>query len=285
MAYRTDLALDEAERIETPPTGVKKEEISFDGVRITRIEVCDEEGAAALHKPVGHYVTVQTGRMIAGGEPGSAAQTAVTGEVERLLPQTGAVLVAGLGNPEITPDALGPAVAGKILASRHLSGEMTRNLGLGDLRPVCAISTGVLGKTGMETGELLRGVVEQIRPAAVIAVDALASSSLSRLGCTVQISDAGIIPGSGVGNARRELSEKTLGVPVIAVGVPTVVDAATMAEDLTGQQVRGEEAARMMVTPREIDTVVISAARLVALSLNRALHPTVLPEDLMTLVG
>lgn len=285
MAYRTDLALDEAERIATPPAGVKKEELSFDGVRITRIEVCDEEGAAALHKPMGHYITVQTGRLTAAAEPGGAAQTAVTGEVGRLLPQTGAVLVAGLGNPEITPDALGPAVAGKILASRHLSGELTRNLGLGDLRPVCAISTGVLGKTGMETGELLRGVVEQIRPAAVIAVDALASSSLSRLGCTVQISDAGIVPGSGVGNARRELSEKTLGVPVIAVGVPTVVDAATMAEDLTGRQAREDAAARMMVTPREIDTVVISAARLVALSLNRALHPGVSPEDLTALVG
>ena len=144
----------------------------------------------------------------------------------------------------------------------------------------------MLGKTGIETGELLCGLVRQISPAAVVVVDALASTSLQRLGRTVQITDTGIVPGSGVGNARREISQKTLGVPVIAVGVPTVVDAATMTLELTGQEVQqGHHSAGMMVTPREIDTMIQNAAKLVALSLNRALHPTVSTEDLMALVG
>ena len=286
MPYRTDLALDEAEHISGQLEGIKKEELSFDGVRITRIKVHSQAGAAQLNKPMGHYVTVETAPLTGYVDHDGTAQIALTKELTDLLPAEGAVLVAGLGNPAITPDALGPQVAQHILASRHLSGELTRSVGLGELRGVSAVATGVLGKTGIETGELLCGLVRQISPAAVVVVDALASTSLQRLGRTIQITDTGIVPGSGVGNARREISQKTLGVPVIAVGVPTVVDAATMTLELTGQEVQqGHHSAGMMVTPREIDTMIQNAAKLVALSLNRALHPTVSTEDLMALVG
>lgn len=287
MRSRTDLAIDEHERVSGSIPGVKKEELSFENVKITRITVENSEGAEAIGKPVGRYITVETESFGRFSDMTDARQAAVTGELSRLLPPDGAVLVAGLGNTEITPDAVGPRSVGMILATRHLSGELTRKVGLGDLRAVSALSPGVLGKTGIETGELLFGVVRQIAPAAVIVIDALASNSLSRLGRTVQITDTGIIPGSGVGNARREISRKTLGVPVIAVGVPTVVDAVTLARDVF----KGEEdpsqngTADMMVTPREIDTVVENAAALIALSVNRALHPAIPAEELMALVG
>jgi len=287
MRSRTDLAIDEHERVSGSIPGVKKEELSFENVRITRITVENAEGAEAIGKPVGRYITVETESFGRFSDMTDARQAAVTGELSRLLPPDGAVLVAGLGNTEITPDAVGPRSVGMILATRHLSGELTRKVGLGDLRAVSALSPGVLGKTGIETGELLFGVVRQIAPAAVIVIDALASNSLSRLGRTVQITDTGIIPGSGVGNARREISRNTLGVPVIAVGVPTVVDAVTLARDVFkgDEECLQDGTADMMVTPREIDTVVENAAALIALSVNRSLHPAIPAEELMALVG
>ena len=174
----------------------------------------------------------------------------------------------------------------------HIRGEIARAAGLEGLRPVAVLAPGVLGQTGIETGELLAAAVEQGKPAAVIAIDALASRSLSRLGCTVQLADTGISPGSGVGNKRKELSRETLGVPVIAMGVPTVVDAMTLAADLLGE----EDAHRlltkvqpdgraMMVTPREIDMLIDRAAFLCSLAVNTALQPTLSPDDILALVS
>ena len=153
-------------------------------------------------------------------------------EIRSLLPEKGLVLVAGLGNSDITPDDLGPRTANMILATRHISEELARAVGLIGLRPVAVLAPGVLGQTGIETGELLYSIVQRLSPAALIVVDALASRRLDRLGCTLQISDTGISPGSGVGNARPHISRETMGVPVISMGVPTVVDAATLAADL-----------------------------------------------------
>ena len=150
------------------------------------------------------------------------------------------------------------------------------------------LTPGVLGQNGMETGEILLGVIQRISPAVLITVDALASRRLERLGCTVQISNTGITPGSGVGNARKEISETTMGVPVIAIGVPTVVDASTLAYDLIGRENEPKtepQGHKMMVTPREIDLLIERAARFVAFAVNKALQPQLDGEDMALLVG
>ncbi len=290
MDIRTDLALECRELAPRDCYGIESEELSVGEAKITRIHVVDHRGEEALGKPMGHYITIEVPPFSHEAVADDTRRSAVTVELNRMLPKEGAILIAGLGNSDITPDALGPKAAEKILATRHISGSLSRELGLGTLRPVSVIAPGVLGKTGMETVEIIRGAVEQIRPAAVIVIDAMASRRLSRLGCTVQLSDTGIIPGSGVGNTRKEINQKTLGVPVISLGVPTVVDAATLARDLLmkhpddileDMQTNGEQ---MMVTPREIDTVITHAADLVSLSVNCALHPHLSAELITSLV-
>ncbi len=295
MEFRTDLALENKEELGgNVPRGVTVDELSIGRARITRIRVENEEGAAALSRPKGNYITIEVPPFSDTAGEIDERLTAVSTELAKLLPEEGEILVAGLGNSDITPDALGPKAAARVLATRHISGELARSAGLGDLRKVSVVSPGVLGQTGIETGELLAGIAEKTHPAAVIAVDALASRRLSRLGCTIQISDTGISPGSGVGNHRQEISRKTLGVPVIAVGVPTVVDAATLVCDLAGAT--DEERSRlkaaveprgasMVVTPREIDLLIDRAADMVSLGINQALHPHILPEDMKMLVG
>ena len=264
------------------------EELQVGNVKITRIKVLDKAGEQAVGKPTGTYITIEGDPFSNESPIDDSRRAAVSTELTRLLPKEGAILVAGLGNSDITPDALGPKTARGILATRHIDGELSQSLGLGTLRSVSAISPGVLGKTGIETAEIIFGIVSRIKPAAVIVVDALASRRLSRLGTTVQICDSGISPGSGVGNSRCEISAKTLGVPVIAVGVPTVVDAATLAEDILSgegkQYSPTADSKNMMVTPREIDTMIDRAAGVVSMAINCSLHPHISPEDLAALV-
>ena len=210
------------------------------------------------------------------------------------MPVNGLVLVAGLGNIEITPDALGPKAASGVLATRHISGEIARSTGLDRLRAVAVINTGVTGQTGIETGELLLGVIQRVRPSAMIVIDALASRRLGRLGCTVQISDTGISPGAGVGNHRFRIDAGSMGIPVIAIGVPTVVDALTLAFDLLDidderqsvalREAVSPEGRTMVVTPKEVDLLVERAARLISLSINYALQSDMEPEDLLCLL-
>lgn len=244
-----------------------------------------ERSAQVLNRKAGTYVTAQFPPLTDNEKDLEPMACAIGEELRALLPKQGTVLVVGLGNEGITPDALGPRVARMVLATRHIGGEFARSAGLCDLRPVAVVSTGVLGNTGMESGEMAAGLCRQIAPAAVIAVDALACGSLSRLGCTIQLCDSGIAPGSGVGNNRTVLDRETLGVPVVGMGVPTVVDAVTLARDLTGTD-GGESvtpAGRvMMVTPREVDLMIARAARLVAMSINAALQPDYSPLDLIT---
>ena len=288
MQMRTDLALEQREMATELPGGIQSEELSVGVARITRIHITDEQGAAALSKPIGSYITIEVPPLSDDGVLDDDTVTAIKNELCALLPRDGVVLVAGLGNTNITPDALGPKTASGVLATRHITGELARSAGLDELRGVCVLTPGVLGQTGIETGEIISGVAEKIRPAAVIVVDALASRQLSRLGCTVQLSDAGISPGSGVGNARKEISKSTMQVPVISVGVPTVVDAATMAYDLTGAEPCEEQitprGAQMIVTPREIDLIIKRAAELVAHSINCALQASLDRETLKALV-
>lgn len=289
MDFRTDLAVEKSEALGQPlPEGVSCAEERVNGLRITRIEVRSAAGAKALGKPQGRYVTVEVPPFKRSADIPDETVGTLARELRRLLPPEGTVLVAGLGNADITPDALGPKFSALVLATRHIGPELAAAAGLGALRPVVNLVPGVLGRTGMETGELLRGAVERVQPCAVVTVDALAARRLSRLGCTVQMTDTGVTPGSGVGNARAELSPDSLGVPVIAVGVPTVVDAATLVHDFTAEPPDSplvREGADMMITPREIDLVIDRAARMLALAVNKALQPHLSTQEILLLVS
>ncbi|MCL2507869.1 MAG: GPR endopeptidase [Oscillospiraceae bacterium] len=295
MNFRTDLALERSETFGGKlPEGVKCEITEKDGAKTTVIEVTDERGEQAIGKPIGKYITVEVPPFSQSAPLFDDRIDAVTDGLKALLPKDGPVLVAGLGNDDITPDALGPKCSSLILATRHIDGELAKSAGLGELRPVACLTPGVLGKTGIETGEIIAGAVKTVKPSVVITVDALAARRLSRLGCTVQMSDTGVTPGSGVGNSRMEISSASLGVPVVAIGVPTVVDAATLASDLGYREGEGgeghgsalePEGARMMITPREIDLVIERAARMIAMAINSALQPHIPMEDIIMLVS
>lgn len=288
MNFRTDLALEVRESIKSEELdGVEHETFERADATITRIRVTDRRGEDALGKPKGEYITVQAQSFARSSRVSDELVDTVAEELSRLLPREGAVLTAGLGNTNITPDALGPEFIRGVFVTRHLKKELCDKLGLGRLRPVAAIAPGVLGQTGVETGELLLGAVKVISPSAVIVVDALAARKLERLGSTVQISDSGIVPGSGVGNSRAEISERTLGVPVISIGVPTVVDAATLARDVSGSPVKEIQKSdgEMMVTPKEIDMLIERCSALISLAVNRALQPGLSIKDLIELTN
>lgn len=287
MQYRTDLALEEREQ-RGECRGVKSEENISGDVTVNRITVENEEGERSLGKPKGCYVTIELPPLTDNAFMPDERYEAISGELGRLLPEKGTVLVVGLGNRRITPDALGPRTASQVAATRHIAEELSRTAGFDALRSCAVISPGVLGQTGIEVVDLLRSLCAQIKPAAVIVIDAMASRRLERLGCTVQISDAGISPGAGVGNNRPSISRAELGIPVVSVGVPTVVEATTLAADLTGGKSqknavspRGET---MIVTPREIDLLIDRSSRLLALSINHALHPDIDPVELLSIV-
>ncbi|MBQ4626594.1 MAG: GPR endopeptidase [Clostridia bacterium] len=286
MNFRTDLALERCEFLgKKDIEGIEIESFDAKKAKVTRIDIKNEKGARAVDKPVGRYVTVEVTPFAKHAQFIDDSFEALCDEMKRMLPEKGSVLVAGLGNIRITPDALGPKCASMIFATRHITGELLEATGLSGLRCVSAFSTGVMGETGAEASELIKGAVEMLRPDAVVTVDALAARSVMRLGNTVQMCNTGIVPGSGVGNSRKEISQKTLGVPVIAIGVPTVVDAATLVSDYSDSDEIGEEAKMMMVTPREVDLMIERAAKLTALAINCALQPGISPEDMLILTA
>ena len=295
LKRRTDLALEAAQLWQesageagTLP-GVESEESTREGYPVTTVRIRDEAGARALGKPVGRYVTL-TLDGLARREEGAfgRAARAVAGELAGLLegvPAGGLALVVGLGNRAITPDALGPKVHDHTLVTRHLVEGCPEHFG--GFRPVAALSAGVLGTTGMESGELVQAVCRRLEPACVVAVDALASRSLKRLCRTVQLSDTGIAPGSGVGNHRAALDRASLGVPVLAVGVPTVVDGATLAADLLGTAELPPlgEGRDLLVSPKDIDSQVSDLAKVIGYGIGLALHPGLRVEDLDLLLS
>ena len=237
---RTDLTVETAEelsaggRLFAPDSGVQLRESLRCGCPVTCIRVASPAGARAIGRPVGRYVTIDLRPCLARQEEltGRAAQC-LAGELRALLPPLAArdtALVVGMGNEAMTPDAVGAEALTHLLVTRHMVDAMPRRFG--HLRSVAALRTGVLAQTGVETLELIRGAVSHIRPTVVIAVDALAARSRHRLCATVQLSDAGLTPGSGVGNHRKAVDAAALGVPVIALGVPTVIDGATLCADL-----------------------------------------------------
>ena len=227
--YRTDLAVEAAAEFKQRlPHGVSMQEQTRGSARIIRIVIDTDDAARRLGRPRGRYITIETPPVCESNGADDATH-ACAAELKSLLPKSGPVLVVGLGNDRITPDALGPRAARQILATRHIPRELAARTGLGALRPVAVIAPGVLGQTGIETGEIVHSVARDLSPAAVIVIDALASRSLDRLGRTIQLADSGISPGSGVFNARRELNAATLGAPVVSIGIPTVVDGETLA--------------------------------------------------------
>lgn len=269
MSIRTDLAIESADTGDGRlPDGVFTEVDEKNGLKITTVRIDTEEASERLGRAVGKYVTIEGSFDIADA---AEVGTAISGALGDMLPK-GSVMVCGLGNTEVTPDALGPKAASRVLATRHIGPELQKQVGLGDLRPVSVMSPGVLGQTGIESAEIISAVAEDVSPDALIVVDALAARSLSRLGNTIQVSNTGIAPGAGVKNARKELSQKNLGIPVIAIGIPTVVDGATLVQDLTGADAGGK-AHNLMVTPRDVDNIVDRGASLIARGINSALQP------------
>jgi len=288
MDFRTDLALERCEFLGKKETdGIEIEEFDAKKARVSRINVTNENGEKLVGKPKGLYVTVEVAPFAKHAQFIDDSLDALVTEMRRLIPESGSVLVAGLGNMKITPDALGPKCASMIFSTRHITGELLKETGLSGLRTVSSFSTGVTGDTGAQAGEILKGLIGTLKPDAVITIDALAARSVSRLGNTVQMCSTGIVPGSGVGNARQEISEKTLGVPVIALGVPTVVDAATLIADYSGRDdiSFSEDTRNMMVTPKEVDMMIERAAKLTALAINCALQPDISPEDMLILTA
>ena len=286
IARRTDLAAEacrmwqEAAGETTKLPGVKARTEQADGFELEWVEVLDGEGEAAIGKPKGIYVSIDISPLIRREEGAfSRAAELLARKLREILKlrDGGCVLVCGLGNSAITPDNIGPAAAKQTIATRHLIEKMPEDFAA--FRPAAVIEAGVLGTTGVESAEIVKAMTEKLKPEAIIAVDALAARKMARICRSLQISDAGIVPGSGVGNARSELSKNTLGVPVIAIGVPTVVDAATLAADIMEQAgVEAESAdladfgGKMVVTPREIDTQAADCAKLIAYGINLALH-------------
>ncbi len=288
MDFRTDLALESQERFNgNSPEGIRSETYKKNKVFFTKIRVENEKGAEVIGKPVGTYITAEIPSLIETAVVDETAVTAISDELKSLLPAKGAVLVVGLGNTDITPDAIGPASVEMVLATRHITQELSKSIGLGNLRPVAGFIPGVLGKTGVETAESIKGLTETVKPGAVIVVDALAARKLRRLGNTIQMSDTGIVPGSGVGNARVAVNNDTIGVPVISIGIPTVVDAQTLVNDLTDDktEISRKENREMIITPREIDLVVERASKIIATSINKALQPHLRIDEILMLVG
>lgn len=285
FAKRTDLALEarelwqESAENTTKLAGVKAVKRKQEGYPVTAVEILDGRGSEALGKPEGTYCTLDlTAFWQRKPDFFDRAVRAVGSELKAALPPKGAALVVGLGNAAMTPDAVGPEVLSHLLITRHLIASMPRQFS--GFRPVAAFAAGVLGTTGVESAEAVKSLIKTVQPDFVIAVDALASRRMGRVCNTVQLSDTGILPGSGVGNQRMALNKKTLGVPVFAVGVPTVVDAATLCADLleeSGITDFDEKKLRsknkgMTVTPRDIDAQVRDLSKVIGYGIDWALQ-------------
>ena len=320
FSVRTDLAIEarelaqqnaqEADRLDGVDVSTKEDPDYF----LTHVRIHSEEGSRLMGKPKGDYITLESEKLKENDVECHEKIIKVLAENIRSLVKFGeddCILVAGLGNWNITPDALGPKVVSKILVTRHLQGTLPEEIEE-TVRPVAAVSPGVMGITGIETGEILKGIVDKLHPSLLIAIDALAARRSNRINAAIQMSDTGVAPGAGVGNQRMMLDKESLGIPVIAIGVPTVVDAATLVNDTmdrileemmqqtekgsafyqTLQSLEQEEkyhmiadilgpyTGNMFVTPKEVDAVVDRLANIIANSINIAIHPGVTMEDI-----
>ena len=309
--FRTDLALErrdlykKANKVENEIDGIEstKEEIN-EKISVEKVKITNEQGEKAIGKPIGNYITIDIKNLkIAQEEDIQKASEVLSDElktlIEKHVQKEDDIIVLGLGNIYVTPDSLGPKVINEIDVTRHLLKYAPEYLEKGT-RPVSAIAPGVLGTTGIETVEILKGVVDNTHPKLVIVIDALASRSIERISSTVQLSDTGIIPGGGVGNARSEISKKTLGIPVIAIGIPTVVETAVLVNDSLNlfieklqkeaksndylNQIKDEDNYEeikealvpqdynLIVTPKEIDDLIENMKDIIARGINFAIN-------------
>lgn len=320
FSVRTDLAIEAQELAQQTTTkhhdldGVSVYTKETSDYTITTVHILNETGSEVMGKPKGTYITIESEGL---KENDTLCHEAITKVMAKALSElakpkeNAVVLVVGLGNWNITPDALGPKVVSKVLVTRHLRDTLPQQI-IEKMRPVAAVSPGVMGITGIETGEIVKGITEKLKPDLVIAIDALAARKTSRINAAIQLSDTGIAPGAGIGNKRKLLNEETLGVPVIAVGVPTVVDAATLVNDtmdkmLSAMREQTEEtnpfyqmltdmeteekytlitellnpyAENMFVTPKEVDAVIERLSRIIANAINVCLQPQITLEDM-----
>ena len=307
--FRTDLASErrdiyqKANKLSDEIDGIEstKEEIN-ENIKVERVKITNENGEKAIGKPIGNYITIDVKKLkIAQEEEIAKAAETLSNELRKIIDlhvdKKGEMLIVGLGNIYVTPDSLGPKVINEIDVTRHLINYLPQYVEEGT-RMVSAISPGVLGTTGIETVEILKGIVDNINPKLVVVIDALASRSIERISSTVQISDTGIVPGAGVGNTRSEISQKTLGIPVIAIGIPTVVETAVLVNDsldLFIEKLQNEAKSNeylnklkeqdnyetikealipndynMIVTPKEIDDLIENMKDVVARGINFA---------------
>lgn len=286
MGIRTDLALEAAQQLTktAPIEGISKNEYRKADLNIVEINVETESAAESLGKPIGKYITIQS-ELSFENHPDNFNERVdiLAEEINKLCQNKNNILVVGLGNKNITPDSLGPEVADQTFATRHIK-QLAEDVDTSNLSTVSVIKTGVLGTTGIESSETVEAVCKMIKPTAVIVIDALACSEISHLGTTIQLCDTGISPGSGVENARKELSEQTIGTKVVAIGVPTVADMQTISEYVFDTPAPDKEMCNMMVTPRTIDKLIMRVSRLIAMGINRAFHSNLSIEDITSLV-
>lgn len=307
MDIRTDLAIElhakaVSELKGNDIDGIEIEEKKFNEYKLTRIKIINEKGEKILGKPIGNYVTVEFGRVTA-AETDKFINISKCLECEikqmvldkcKVLPKK--VLISGLGNADITADSLGPLTIKNIVVTRHLkklSSELFESFGNVE---IMAISMGVMAQTGMESADILKSIVDRMKPEAVIVIDALASNMLSRLASAIQIADTGICPGSGIGNSRAEIDSKTLGVPVISVGVPTMVEIATLVGDvayrlgnksITSQTVRnalGQESLSL-VTPKDSAIMICDIAKMIGFAIDKVFIKDLEFEEIARLVN
>lgn len=321
FSVRTDLAIEATEMLtketsskEIEGVKIKTEETPSKDIKVTWVEVLDEKGSKNMGKPIGNYITIESEAMkINDVDTHEKIISILSEHIVKLcdLGKDSVILVVGLGNWNVTPDALGPKVISKILVTRHIQGTLPDEIDE-SVRPVSAVSPGVMGITGIETGEIVKGITDRVKPDLVIAIDALAARRSNRINATIQMSDTGVSPGAGVGNKRMTLDKESLGVPVIAIGVPTVVDAATLVNDtmdmvlssMKSQTEKGSDfyemlssledeekynliteilnpyVGNMFVTPKEVDAVIDRLANIISNSINIALHPGIDHNDI-----
>ena len=306
--FRTDLALERRD-IYQKINSLKQidgidstEEQVNNNIKVSRVKIINKNGEQAIGKPIGNYITIDVKNFkLATYEDIQKTAETLTNELKKVInihtDKQGEILVVGLGNIYVTPDALGPKVINEIDVTRHIKKYLPQYLEEGT-RIVSAISPGVLGTTGIETVEILKGIVDNVKPKLLIVIDALASRSIERISSTIQISDTGIVPGAGVGNTRQEISQSSLGIPVVAIGIPTVVELATLVSDgidifidrlqekaesneylnKLQQEDKYEEVKEalnvgeynMIVTPKEIDDLIENMKDVVARGINFA---------------
>ncbi len=302
FATHTDLAMENLGAEASFP-GVDVHRWEESDIQLSEVVIRTEEAAQSLGKPCGNYLTLECALLREHDPDARIAMANLLGEeLSRMLApsQDAPVLVVGLGNRDVTPDSLGPAAIDKTLVTRHmLQSEYARS----GMRSVCAIAPGVLGVTGIETVEMVESLAQKLHPRAVLCIDSLAARDSERIGCTVQISNTGIQPGSGVGNHRRPLTRETLGVDVIAVGIPTVIYAATLARDAFAllasshsdaqqdaalgsmeRELMDTKLGNLIVTPRDIDAIVKNCATMIAGGINRALQPGLTDREIQEMM-